>query len=290
MTSTRNIAVLLTCHNRKPKTLQCLSSFYASSFPENFVFDIYLVDDASSDGTSEAIREQFPQITIISGNGNLFWAGGMRLAFEHAQKAGGYDGYLLLNDDVELQPDFFAKILATQKFCTETLHLGGLYSGSTFDKKKGVVSYGASLLFKGIDNPAFQIVTPKDEPQACHLTNANVLYVEKSVIEKIGFLDKTFIHGIADFDFSLRAIKAGFPVYITPGFCGYCEDDHGNNWSESKSLKQRIQYLKSPLGLSYTEYLFYIKRHYPSHLWMSIFKLWFKTIAPSFYVFLIKKY
>lgn len=116
-----------------------------------------------------------------------------------------------------------------------------------------------------------------------------MLYVEKCVIEKIGFLDDKFIHGIADFDFSLRAIKAGFHVYITPNFCGFCEDDHGNNWSESKSLKQRIQYLKSPLGLSYNEYLFYIKRHYPSHLLRSIFKLWFKTLWPSFFVFLNKK-
>jgi GT2 family glycosyltransferase len=285
----QKVAILLTCHNRKQKTLKCLSSFYASTFPESFILDLYLVDDASSDRTSEAIREHYPQITIISGNGNLFWAGGMRLAFEHAHQSKEYDGYLLLNDDVELLPDFFAKILEAQKYCTEKHRLGGLYSGSTIDKAKGVVSYGGNLLFKGIDNPAFHIISPKDMPQVCHLTNANVLYIEKNVVEKIGFLDETFIHGIADFDFSLRAIKAGFPVYITPGYCGFCEDDHGNNWSESKSLKKRIQYLKSPLGLSYNEYLFYLKRHYPSHLRMSIFKLWFKTLTPSFYAFLNRK-
>lgn len=277
------IAVLITCHNRKQKTLKCLSSFYASVFPANFIFDLYLVDDASSDGTSDAIKNKFPQITIIAGNGNLFWAGGMRLAFEKARISKDYDSYLLLNDDVELKPDFFAKILTTQKYCINIYNNGGLYSGSTFDKKVGAVSYGGNLLFKGLDNPNYKVVKPSNYPQPCHLTNANVLYIEKEVIEKIAFLDEKFIHGIADFDFSLRAHKAGFPVYITPDYCGFCEDDHGNNWSNLKSLKQRIKYLKSPLGLSYNEYLFYIKRHFPKHFYLSKAKLWLRTFFPFFF-------
>lgn len=285
----RKIAVLVTCYNRKQKTLNCLTSFYKSDLPIAFTFDIYLVDDGSTDGTSQAIREQFPQTTIISGSGNLFWAGGMRLAFEKADSSEEYDAYLLLNDDVELQPDFFTKILTTQKYCLDKYRLGGLYSGSTFDKKKGVVSYGGNVLFKGIKHPNYKLLNPSDYPQACHLTNANVLYVDKEVIDKIGFLDEKFIHGIADYDFSLRAFKAGFPVYITPDTCGYCEDDHGHHWSDSNSLKERIKYLKSPLGLSYNEYLFYIKRHFPGFLNSSIFKLWLRTLFPSFYVFTNKK-
>lgn len=282
MADQSKIAVLLTCHNRKQKTIKCLSSFYASTFPDNFIFELYLVDDASSDGTSEAIAEQFSQITIIAGNGNLFWAGGMRLAFEIAHKSEEYDSYLLLNDDVELQPDFFAKILETQKHCFNKYKKGGIYSGSTKDEKSRLTSYGGSFLFKGINNMAYKLLQPTNYPQPCHLTNANILLVEKEVIEKIGFLDEKFIHGIADFDFSFRAHKAGFPVYITPGFCGSCVDDHGNNWSDSKSLKQRIKYLKSPLGLSYNEYLFYIKRHFPQQVPLSVIKLWLRTLFPFY--------
>lgn len=278
----QTIAVLLTCHSRKDQTIACLNTLYSSILPENYSFEVFLVDDGSTDGTSNAVRNQYPEVNIIQGDGNLFWAGGMRLAYEKAFKAIEHDGYLLLNDDVELQRDFFTKILETQKYCMETHNLGGLYSGSTIDKKKGVVSYGGSLLYKGINNPVFQIVSPTDKPQVCHLTNANVLFVEKEVVEKIGFLDEKFIHGIADFDFSLRAYKAGFPVYITPGFCGYCVDDHGKNWSASKSLKQRIKYLKSPLGLSYDEYLFYIKRHFPSNYLISLTKLWLRTLFPFY--------
>ena len=57
LTEESQIAVLITCFNRKEKTSNCLSSFYASTFRENFVFDLYLVDDGSTDGTSEAVRK-----------------------------------------------------------------------------------------------------------------------------------------------------------------------------------------------------------------------------------------
>lgn len=64
------IAVLLTCFNRKNKTLACLKSLFGI-IPNCHV---YLVDDKSTDGTSEAIKQNFPQVKIIKGDGNLFGA------------------------------------------------------------------------------------------------------------------------------------------------------------------------------------------------------------------------
>tara|TARA_R110002049_G_scaffold309052_2_gene516244 strand:+ start:3712 stop:4461 length:750 start_codon:yes stop_codon:yes gene_type:complete len=239
------------------------------------------VDDGSTDGTSDAVKLQYPQTKIVLGNGNLFWAGGMRLAFrEVSNSESNYVGFLLLNDDVELKNNFVERILEAKEFCLKKHQKVGIYSGSTIDRNKGLISYGGHLLTKGINNPASKLLQPSNIPQQCHLTNANILFVEKEVIEKVGFFDSRFTHGIADYDFSLRAFKAGFPVYITPGICGFCENDHGNKWSNSKRLKNRIKYLKSPLGLAYNEYLFYVKRHFPNHLLILFVKLWGKTLFP----------
>ena len=81
-----NIAVLITCHNRKNKTIRCLNNIFNQKYKGNIKFKVFLVDDNSSDGTNKAIKSLFPLVKIIKGNGNLFWAGGMRLAWKKALK------------------------------------------------------------------------------------------------------------------------------------------------------------------------------------------------------------
>lgn len=288
MENSNSIAVLLTCHNRKDKTLECLSSFYKATLPQNYTFKIFLVDDGSTDGTAQLVAKHFPNVRVITGSGNLFWAGGMKLAFSEAVVTGEYDAYLLLNDDVVIQPHFFSLILDTHQYCLDNFHKGGMYSVSTIDKISKTISYGGNILNAGMDKPDFELVLPTDHPQACHLLNANILYVSQAVVNEIGFFDEKFTHGIADYDYSLRAFKAHFPVYLTPGVGGFCEDDHGGNISKAKSLKQRIVYLKSPLGLGYNEYLFYIKRHFPKYYSLAFVKLWLKTLFPNTYSYLKK--
>ena len=59
------VATLLTCHNRKYKTIACLSSLRGIDFNS----DIYLVDDASTDGTSEAVHKEYMVMEICFGVG-----------------------------------------------------------------------------------------------------------------------------------------------------------------------------------------------------------------------------
>ena len=96
------VAVLLTCHNRKAKTIECLKSlFKAIQFSKaDSSFSVYLVDDGSTDGTAEAVLSNFPEVNVINGSGNLFWAGGMRLAWNTALQSNP-DYYLLLNQLVQ---------------------------------------------------------------------------------------------------------------------------------------------------------------------------------------------
>ena len=104
------IAVLIVCHNRKEKTIKCLQKLYSQKNIENIKFKVFLVDDGSSDGTEHAISQSFPDVVIIKGNGNLFWAGGMRIAWNSAKKK-QYDYYLWLNDDVFLYNNFLESCL-----------------------------------------------------------------------------------------------------------------------------------------------------------------------------------
>ena len=73
-------AVLMTCFNRKEKTINCLNNLFNCFFGVPHDFDVYLVDDASTDGTVAAVRSKFPSVNIINGSGDLYWNKGMFLA------------------------------------------------------------------------------------------------------------------------------------------------------------------------------------------------------------------
>src|SRR5690348_12096667 len=95
------IAVILTTFNRKKKTITCLENLGRQSLPDNITLDLYITDDASSDGTPEAILEHFPKAHLYHGSGSLYWAGGMRNSWRKALQSRP-DFYLLLNDDTVL--------------------------------------------------------------------------------------------------------------------------------------------------------------------------------------------
>lgn len=277
----KKVAVLLTCYNRKDKTLACLQSFFASNRPPNIEFDIYLVDDGSTDGTADAVKRNYPDICIIKGDGDLFWAGGMRLAWQTALDKKKHQAFLLLNDDVLLNRDFINQLLITEEYSLGENGKTGIYSCATMDDTTKKVTYGGYKIKRNHFVVRNELLTPTDLPQQCELTNANILWISKETVDALGIFDDAYTHGIADFDYSLQAVKKGIPVFLAPNFGGICIHDHGKSWKSGKApLKERIAYLKSPKGLAYDEYLYYIKKHFPFFLPYSFVALWLKTLFP----------
>lgn len=281
----QKIAILLTSHNRKEKTLKCLTSLYDAIQQVNeYNFDIYLVDDGSTDGTYESVKTRFPSANIIKGNGNLFWAGGMRLAWETALKENKYDAFLLLNDDVLLTESCLINLLVAHHHSLKVKGEAGIYVGSTVDGKNQNITYGGHLITKNGFILRTRKVIPTNYPQICHLANANILWVSRECVNQIGIFEKFYTHGIADYDYTYNAFKHDIPLWIAPGVCGICMNDHGYNWQkQSVTLKERIRYLKSPKGLAYKEYLYYIRKNFPLFFPYSFTMLWVKTIFPIFW-------
>lgn len=280
----KEIAILLTCHNRKEKTINCLNSLYkAIDLINNQIkFEVYLVDDGSTDGTSEEIAKYFSEINIIKGSGNLYWARGMRLAWETAIKAyPNYDSFLLINDDVVFKEYFLFNLFDTHKYCLEQFHQQGIYVCSTMDPMNSKMSYGGTLIInKGIKVKSKKII-PTDIPIPCSMANANILLVTKEVVNTIGIFDPQYHHLFADYDYTLSASKKGIPVLVCPGIGGYCENDHGNRWlSSGSTLNDRINYLYSFRGLSYKEQIYFLKKNFKYQFPYNFVMLWLKTLFP----------
>jgi GT2 family glycosyltransferase len=276
------IAVLLATYNRKDKTLTCLSNLKKQEIPDDLDLEVFLTDDASTDGTTKAILEQYPKTHVYHGNGSLFWTGGMIQSWTMAL-ASNADYYLLLNDDTFLKKDTIKIILQS---CIDFYKVHAFHAisvGTTKDPDSGEITYGGRKLYSK-HQPQNYRVDPQAHSVECDMANSNIMLVPAEIVAKIGILSKEFTHAIADFDYTLRAKKAGFSVIVAPGILGLCANDHGKNWKSSQvKLSERVKYLYSVKGLAYKEYLLYIKKHFPLNLPASFLKLWVKTLFPVVY-------
>lgn len=268
------IATILTCFNRKEKTIACLHNLFSAQNYYNvrsgkkINISIYLTDDGCTDGTSEAVKEAFPDrdIRIYKSEGDLFWARGMNVSWKIAAKDADWDYYLLLNDDTDMTVDCFTELFNTQEFIQKKHGKEGLVSGIIASKDDhDRVTYGGEILLTKF-TARLQRMQPSGLPQKCDWTNANILMLPRELFKKIGFF-YPYIHSCADTDYSVMTKKAGFPVYVTSKICGYCDFDHWTKADDREkivkmTLKQRKEYFSHPLH-SNLDYLTMIRRVMP---------------------------
>lgn len=250
----KKIAILLTCFNRQEKTLNCLQNLYKQSLPKGYKLDVYLVDDGSSDGTSKAVSGGFPEVKIIQGTGDLFWGGGMLLAWQTAANEYDYDFYLWINDDTFLYDNAVETVILDSE---EKQHKA-IICGTTASAKDGRLTYGGRI----IGNPC--LLEPNKELKECKVMNGNFVLVPQSVYRKVGSLDPVFPHFIADNDYGLRAVKNDIKIYVASKLIGECEtNDTVPKWrSKEVNFFDRIKYLYSPLGVYPRAFFIYEVRHF----------------------------
>lgn len=252
-----SIAVILTCHNRREKTLRCLEALETQVPGDRpFTLSVYLVDDHSSDGTSEAVAERFPSVHLLRGTGELYWNRGMHLAWQEAAK-GNYDHYLWLNDDTFIESFCVAELLA----CSGQVQDQAVICASICSAVNGEWTYGGFRIVRHLNVP----VHPTGKLEPCDTFNGNCVLVPRHVYEAVGNIDPVFIHAIGDLDYGLRARKKGIASYITTRYTGTCEKNVLlPKWCRPEiPLRDRVKSLYSPLGNSHPYYFFiYENRHF----------------------------
>jgi GT2 family glycosyltransferase len=247
------IAVLITVHNRKEKTLSCLTALFNCVLPDGYTCDVFLVDDGSTDGTSDAIKEKFPQVNIIQGNGNLFWNRGMHLAWTIAAKINDYNYYLWLNDDTCLYPNAIEELV----MCSESENNQKIICGTTCStKNKQEITYGGRSFKNGL-------IFPNGEKQICDYFNGNIILIPKLVYNTIGMNDPLFHHALGDFDYGVRAKKSGITSIVSPSVLGECEEHKTlAAWCNPQTpVLKRIKLLYTPLGNHPVEFFKYENRY-----------------------------
>ena len=222
------IAVLMTCHNRRETTLACLRRLFAAR--QGARLDVYLVDDGSTDGTGEAVWAAFPRVTVVAGDGTLYWARGMETAWRAA--GAGYARYLWLNDDAML--DAGALEAALEADDGRSLVVGTLVDAA------GRPTYGLNV--NG-------------------WVNGNFVLVPHAVFRRIGMICGRYAHAWADGDYALHVRRAGFAV-VGCGVVGTTEWHPLRPDLRALSLRERWRSLFDPKGWNLHDLWLYRRRNW----------------------------
>jgi GT2 family glycosyltransferase len=248
-----SIAVLITSFNRVTVTLESLENLFAVELPLGTRISVFLVDDNSTDGTGASVKKQFPSINVIQGSGNLYWNGGMRVAWETASSTFDYDYYLWVNDDTSIHKHALTELLSISKAKGDK----AIVCGATQSENDYSHTYGGK-------DETQRIIYPSEQPQEVYYLNGNIVLVPRSVYEQVGNLDKIYRHHLGDYDYGLRARKKGIASYTTTTYIGFCERNiAANNRArvEGSKLIKRMQKLYSPLGSNPVANFRYYFRH-----------------------------
>lgn len=248
----KHIAVLLTVHNRKEKTLRCLHDLFAQEPVDGYAIDIWLTDDGCTDGTAEAIAGHYPEVHIVQGDGNLYWNRGMYTAWQAAATYYDYDFYLWLNDDTFTYP-YMLQVLC---HAVEDTHSTAIIVGATQDSSHSSITYGG---WKNKTIPA-----PNGMLTEVDFFNGNIVLIPQSVYHRLGNLDFYFTHSKGDFDYGMRAKKAGIKMYQAGRLLGECDlHERLDKWCDPEiPLAQRWKMLRRPNGMPPDETFHLEKRHY----------------------------
>lgn len=246
---------IFTCHNRKEKTMRCLDSLIRNN--PSISFSFIAVDDKSTDGTRKALS-RYENMQIISGNGQCYYSGGMRLGINHAKnQCAQYDWILLFNDDVVFFPSSIEKLVAYSPATHDEIITGAICD------EYGKLSYGGVLKTSRF-KPSFQIVMSLNTHISCDTFNANCVLIPAKIFKYLPNIDHCYTHSMGDFDYGLETKKRNISITVSNFFVGMCSDNPlDGTWRDIHlSRWERLLKKEKPKGLPIREWFHFVKKHY----------------------------
>lgn len=234
-----SVYILIPVHNRKAVTLTCLETLQRHGDLDRY--HAVVIDDGSTDGTAETIQTQFPQVTILKGDGNLWWTGAIRIGMEYAYEQGA-DYFIWLNDDTLPALGSISTLVDACVQQQKTIATAQCYSS----KDKQAPTYGGQI--KGLLSLK-PIFVPESHCQFCDCTSGNLVCLPRSIVNQIGYPPShKFPQCFADVIYTWEARKNGFQPKVIGKATAFCEfNESEQNWlTNSKPILKQWQLMKTP--------------------------------------------
>lgn len=248
-----DLSIIIVNRNTKKLLLDCLSSIYSTVPP--LIFEVFVVDNASVDGSIEAVKSAFPGVFCVENNKNL----GFAMANNQAIRLSKGRYAALLNTDTLLTPRALDTIVKFMDNNNQAGICGGQLlnaDGSLQNSIANIPTLATELFNKSLLKLLFPKKYPGkksrfEKPTEVESIIGACMVVSGKAIEKAGVLDESFFFFFEETDWCLAMKKAGFRVFFLPEARIY----HLQGQTAKKNLAaSRVEYWRS-------RYIFFRKRY-----------------------------
>jgi GT2 family glycosyltransferase len=216
------IGIVIPVFNRLSYTQDCLKMFDEQKnshfFLKNEIHTI-LIDDGSTDGTSEWVTSNFPNVIVLKGDGNLWFSGAVNMGTKYSFEKYNSDYILLWETDIFPVDNYFDHLQSVM----ENAGTDVIIASKIMVRNRPDVIFGLGGFFDvKTGNKGLIGASEKDGPEYNKVTEADwflgqgVLF-HKSAFDIVGYLDeKDFPQYHADIDYGLRAKYKGIKTMVYP--------------------------------------------------------------------------
>ena len=210
------VFILLPVHNRRAITERFIDSILLQTYTN---YQLILIDDGSSDGTADMVRDKLPsrKLEVIKGDGDWWWAGSLQQGINWLKNhdACSSDVVLMINDDVTFPRNFLRNGVAFIRKHPDTLLLSRY-----FDEQTGkVIESGVAADWSRLKFP----VAACQEEINCLSTRG--LFLTFDALLRMGRLHPFLLpHYCSDYEYTMRSGRRGLKmrtvqnVYLVPDF------------------------------------------------------------------------
>ncbi|MFA5862021.1 MAG: glycosyltransferase family 2 protein [Candidatus Thermoplasmatota archaeon] len=203
------VSIVIVNWNGIEHTPTCLESLRRISYSD---YEIIVVDNASTDGSRELVRDKFPEARLVESEANVGFGPGVMRAMPHVR--GKY--VLVLNNDLEMDPDCLDKLVDTAEGRPFAAVAGLILFR---DRPRHVNGAGGDMSFLGhgwprnYERPVAEVPTAATEVAFCA---GGVTLYDRNAFEEVGGFDEDYFIYVEDADLSWRLRLAGYHICVEP--------------------------------------------------------------------------
>ena len=214
--NSRKIAILIVAYNGINYLEDCLESVFAAidQHQSNVQAQVFVVDNASTDGSGDWVRKQYPQCDVSISKENLGFTGGNNLAWKKSQDGDPFEFVYLLNQDTIVDKDFLVRAV---EYLDNNATCGAVQSLILLHPETNLINTaGNQMHFLGFGLPGYYRQPREAAEQEGRIgfpSGAGVM-IRSSILQETGlFADEMFLY-LEDADLGLKLHLVGHPPHV----------------------------------------------------------------------------